>query len=143
VLSHAVSKAAIALPIALDDDTDAIGIGGSLTTVGPGAVPLAVTGCAHHCRIYSWREWVSSTVAAPSLSIEAEAESDGSLGYIMTDSDDDRLDEYPTPIPMGLNLFIYASLLGGLVCPVYPNRMPRGWNKADTRVHVLAKAHGL
>ena len=59
------------------------------------------------------------------------------------DSNDDRLHGYPMPVPMGLNLFMHASPFGGLVCPVCPNHMPHGWNEADARAHVLAKARGL
>jgi hypothetical protein len=73
----------------------------------------------------------------------AEAESDGSLSCITTNSDNDCLHDYPTLVLMGPNLFIRANLFGGLVWPVCPNHMPRGWNKADTKAHVLTKAHGL
>ena len=70
------------------------------------------------------------------------AESNGSQGNIMMDSDDDGLHGYPMPVPMGWNLFIHASLFGSLVSPVCPNRMPCGWNKVDARAYVLLKACG-
>ena len=57
------------------------------------------------------------------------------------DSNDDRLHGYPMPVPMGLNLFMHASPFGGLVCPVCPNRKACGWSEANTRVHVLVRAH--
>ena len=59
------------------------------------------------------------------------------------DSNNDHLHGYPTPMPTGLNLFMHASPFGGLVCPVCPNHMPHGWNKADARELVLEKARGL
>jgi hypothetical protein len=71
------------------------------------------------------------------------AKSNSSPRNITTDFDDDRLHSYPTPVPAGQNLFIRTSPFGGLVCHACPNRMPRGWNEADARAHVLAKACGL
>jgi hypothetical protein len=71
----------------------------------------------------------------------AEAESDGSLGYIMTDSEDDHLHGYATPILLGPNLFLRVSPFAGLVCPVCPNRKACGWIEADARAHMLARAH--
>ena len=72
---------------------------------------------------------------------EAEAESNGSLSYVMMDSKDDRLHGYATPILLGLNLFLRVSPYGGLVCPVCPNRKAHGWSEADARAHVLVRAH--
>jgi hypothetical protein len=80
---------------------------------------------------------------SPSPSTGAVGESKGSPGNIMIDSANDHLHDYPTPISMGPNLFIHTSPFGGLLCPVCPNRMPCGWNEANARAHVLAKACGL
>jgi hypothetical protein len=49
--------------------------------------------------------------------ILAEAESDGSPGYVMTDSKDDRLHGYAMPVLPGLNLFLHISPYDCLVCP--------------------------
>ena len=75
------------------------------------------------------------------LSTKAVGESEGSLGNITMDSDDDHLHGYPTPVPAGLNLFIRASPFGGLVCPICPNHKARDWIDADARAHVLVRAH--
>ena len=48
----------------------------------------------------------------------AEAKSNGSSGYITTDSEDDHLHSYATPVLSGPNLFLYVIPYGGLVCPV-------------------------
>ena len=73
--------------------------------------------------------------------ILAEAESDGSPGYVTMDSEDDCLHSYAMPILPGPNLFLHVSPYGGLVCPVCPNCKARGWSEVDARVHVLARAH--
>ena len=75
-----------------------------------------------------------------SPSPSSEPESDGSPGYLTTDSNDDRLHGYATPVAQGPNLFIRTSPWGGLVCPVCPNRKPRGWDRNDARQHVLSQA---
>jgi len=67
----------------------------------------------------------------------AEFESDGSPGYVTTDSEDDHLHDYATPILLGPNLFLRISPYGGLVCPICPNRKARGWIEAKARAHVL------
>ena len=72
---------------------------------------------------------------------EAEFESDGSPGYVTTDSEDDRLHGYATHVLLGPNLFLHVSPYGGLVCPVCPNRKACGWIKANARAQVLARAH--
>ena len=72
---------------------------------------------------------------------EAEFEPVGSPGYVMTDLEDDRLHGYATPILPGPNLFLHISPYGSLVCHVFPNHKAHGWSKADTRAHVLARAH--
>ena len=69
-------------------------------------------------------------------SAEAEFESNDSLSYVTTNSEDDRLHGYATPILLGLNLFLRVSPYGGLVCPVYPNHKAHGWIMADAKVHV-------
>jgi hypothetical protein len=70
-----------------------------------------------------------------------EAESNGSPGYIMMDSEDDHLHGYATPVLLGPNLFLRISPYGGLVCPICPNHRAHGWSKADARAHVLPRAH--
>ena len=74
-------------------------------------------------------------------SAEAEFESNDSLSYVTTNSEDDRLHGYATPILLGLNLFLHVSPCGDLVCLVYPNHKAHGWIEADPRAHVLARAH--
>ena len=63
---------------------------------------------------------------------EAEFESNGSPGYITIDSEDDRLHGYTTLVLPGPNLFLSVSPIGGLVCPVCPNRKAHGWIEANT-----------
>ena len=72
---------------------------------------------------------------------DVEFESDGSLGYVMTNSEDDHLHGYATPVLLVPNLFLRVSPYGGLVCPVCPNCKAHGWIEADARVHVLVRAH--
>ena len=72
---------------------------------------------------------------------DAEFESDGSLGYIMMESEDDHLHGYATPVLPGPNLFLRVSPYGGLVCPICSNHKAHGWIEADARAHVLARAH--
>ena len=79
--------------------------------------------------------------AVADILANAELESDGSPGYVMMDSEDDRLHGYAMPILSVLNMFLQISLYGGLVCPICTNRKAHGWSKADTRAHVLARAH--
>ena len=79
--------------------------------------------------------------AVADIMAEAEAKSNGSPGYIMTDLKDDRLHSYAMPVLLGLNLFLCISLYDGLVCPVYTNLKAHGWIEADTRAHVLVRAH--
>ena len=68
---------------------------------------------------------VEAEVVADIL-VEVEAKSDGSPGYVTTDSEDDRLHAYAMPILLGLNLFLHVSPYGGLVCPICPNHKARG-----------------
>ena len=72
---------------------------------------------------------------------DAEVQSDGFLGYVMMDLEDDHLHGYTMPVLLGPNLFFHASPYGGLVCPVCPNREACGWYEANARAHVLARAH--
>ena len=72
---------------------------------------------------------------------DAEFESDGSLGYVMMDSEDDHLHGYTTPVLLGQNLFLCIGPYGSLVCFICPNRKARGWLEADARAHVLVRTH--
>ena len=73
--------------------------------------------------------------------ILAKAKSDGSLGYVTMDLEDDHLHGYATPVLLGQNIFLRISPYGSLVCFICPNCKARGWIKADARAHVLARAH--
>ena len=73
--------------------------------------------------------------------ILVEAVSNGSLGYVTMDLEDDRLHGYSMPVLLGPNLFLRISPYGDLVCPICPNCKAHGWSEADARVHVLARAH--
>ena len=72
---------------------------------------------------------------------DTEFESDGSLGYVTMDLEDDRLHGYAMPVLPGPNLFLHVSPYDSLVCPVCPNHKACGWSEADARAHGLARAH--
>ena len=79
--------------------------------------------------------------AVADILADTKVKSDGSLGYVTTDSEDDHLHGYATPILLALNLFLCVSPYGGLVCPICSNHKAHGWIEADARAHVLARAH--
>ncbi|KAL5216717.1 hypothetical protein ABZP36_008118 [Zizania latifolia] len=62
------------------------------------------------------------------------------LGYVSTDSDDDRFHCYEKPVSKGNALRIVVDKNGTLRCPICPGMNLHGWTWDDTKNHVVGIA---